>query len=114
MALARISLLSLLFVSACGAQQNEDAPPRSPSLDYPPPPVETSNGEVVGADRVPPGDKLQQGPKVGTEGAQPAPGPGAGTGAAERSGGTAKPSPCTDIGLEDSRGQSRCKKAPAK
>lgn len=113
MALARISLLSLLFVSACGAQQNQ-APARSPSLDYPPPPVTTSNGEEVGADRVPPGDKLKQGPSVGTEGAQPSAGPGGGTGAPERSGGSAKPSPCTDIGLEDSRGQSRCKKAPAK
>ncbi len=114
MAVARISLLSLLFVSACGAQQNE-APPRSPTLDYPPPPAQTSNGEVVGADRVPPGDKLKQGPTVGTEGVQPSAGPGGGTtGAPERSPGGAKPSPCTDIGLEDSRGQSRCKKPPAK
>jgi hypothetical protein len=108
MPLARISLVALLLAAACGGQQS-DAPPRSPSLDYPPPPVETSNGEVVGADRVPPRDKLEQGPKAGSEGVQPAAGPG---GVPEQRSG--KPSPCTDIGLEDAQGKSRCKKAPAK
>jgi hypothetical protein len=111
MPFARISLLALLAVTGCGARQS-DAPVRSPSLDYPPPPAQTSDGEVVGVDRVPPGDRLQQGPKVGTEGVKPAAGP-AGAGGAEQSG-AGKPSPCTDIGLEDARGQSRCKKPPPK
>ncbi len=52
---------------ACAEQQAQEAPARSPAQDYPPPPPTTSDGQVVGADGVPPGDKLQQGPRVGTD-----------------------------------------------
>jgi len=38
------------------------APFRSPSNDYRPPPPTTSDGEVVGADRRAPADKLAEGP----------------------------------------------------
>jgi hypothetical protein len=55
---------------------HSSAPPsRSPSVDYPPPAQETSQGEVIGADRVPPGDKLRSGPQVGSRGVIPAEGP---------------------------------------
>src|SRR5215831_15935122 len=112
MALARISLLALLFVSGCGsASSQNNAPYRSPTHDYPLPPVTTSDGEVVGADRIPPTDKVPQGPKVGTEGVQPSGAPAGVGGAVEQSsGGVTKPTPCTDIGLQDSEGHSRCKK----
>ncbi|HEY4106473.1 MAG TPA: hypothetical protein VGM44_21380 [Polyangiaceae bacterium] len=58
----------LLFV---GCTKSQDTTLRSPSLDYePPPPESAADGQPVGADRVAPGDKLDQG--VSTAG--PAPG----------------------------------------
>lgn len=47
---------------------------RSPTRDYPNPPPRTSDGEVVGADNVTPEEKLQQGPRAGTDGAALSPG----------------------------------------
>jgi hypothetical protein len=55
---------------ALGCQHNPDAPPRSPTKDYPLPPPQTSDGQVLGADNRPPEDRLQEG--VSTDG--PAPG----------------------------------------
>lgn len=63
------------IVAACGSKRAE-APPRSPTFDYPPPAQETSQGEVLGADRMPPGDKLKTGPTIGPGGVTPAAGPG--------------------------------------
>ena len=104
----RVSLLvATLAIAACGGSRN-DSPPRSPSLDYPLPAAQTSDGEIVGADRIPPGDKLEQGPRVGTAGASPSAGPGSGGHAGSQN----KPQPCAEIGLEDSSGKTRCKKAP--
>lgn len=58
----------LLFV---GCNKTQDGTVRSPALDYqPPPPESAADGEPVGADRLAPGDKLEQG--VSTAG--PAPG----------------------------------------
>jgi len=54
-----------LLTPACGPAA--DAPLRSPSQDYPHPPPTTSDGEVVGADGVAPSDRLQEGPRVGSE-----------------------------------------------
>jgi hypothetical protein len=104
----RVSLLAILGIAACGGSGN-DKVLRSPSLDYPPPAAQTSDGEIVGADRMPPGDKLQEGPRAGSPGVTPAAGPG-GT---EGSGTSGKPHPCAEIGLEDSSGKTRCKKAPS-
>lgn len=103
--------MATLLVAACGGSQN-DRPLRSPSLDYPLPPSQTSDGEVVGADRTPPGDKLEQGPRVGTPaGVSPSAGPESGSHSKSQT----KPQPCTEIGLEDSSGKTRCKKpAPSK
>lgn len=68
---ARVSIAGLfgLVLSACGGP---GAGARSPSNDYPPPAAETSDGEVVGADRVPPNQKLAESPKLGSEGMKPA------------------------------------------
>jgi hypothetical protein len=104
------ALLALVVTSACGGQ-GAGGPVRSPALDYPLPASQTSDGEVVGADRIPPGDKLQEGAHAGTAGVVPAAGPGA---PPEQSSPEVKPRPCTEIGLEDASGQSRCKKGPAK
>jgi hypothetical protein len=79
-ACSRGSVLGLLFSfltsAGCGAASGGgtggSAPPRSPSEDYAPPGAQTSNGEVAGSDQVPPGDKLQTGPRVGTAGIVPA------------------------------------------
>ena len=61
----RLSGLAV-WLSACGAG-NPDAPLRSPSQDYRPPPPDTIEGQPVGADGVPPGDRLEEGAVVGNE-----------------------------------------------
>ena len=103
----RVSLLATLGIAACGGSSN-DKIVRSPSLDYPPSAAQTSDGEIVGADRVPPGDKLQQGAHAGSQGVSPSAGPGG----VEGGGNSGKPHPCAEIGLEDISGKSRCKKPP--
>jgi hypothetical protein len=70
------SHLLLLAGTGCADAGTTSAPPRSPSLDYPPPAAQTSNGQVVGADQVPPGDKLRQSPRIGPEGPIPSERPG--------------------------------------
>ena len=55
----------LVAVPLCGcADTRREAPLRSPSRDYRPPPPTTSDGQVVGADRVAPGDRLEEGPRA--------------------------------------------------
>ncbi len=98
-------LLLAVLVSAC-AGRNQEAPARSPAVDYPLPPAQTSDGEVVGADRMPPEDKLRQGPRAGSTGVVPAETP-SGVAPPEQA---TKPQPCREIGLEDESGKSRCKK----
>lgn len=67
-------MLSLaLLVMACGPS----SPSKSPTNDVTPPTTNTGDGEVMGADRVPPGQKLDEGPKLdSSEGIKPAPKPG--------------------------------------
>jgi hypothetical protein len=66
-------LASLLV--ACGNPNG--APPASPNNDVQPPTTTTGNGEVMGADRVPPAQKLDEGPKLDAqEGLKPAKRPG--------------------------------------
>jgi hypothetical protein len=105
----RLALLAVTCTFGCGGGKG-DTPVRSPTLDYPLPASQTSDGEVVGVDRVPPGDKLQEGVEAGSAGVNTAGKPGA----VERSGGggNAKPRPCAEIGLEDESGKSRCKPSP--
>ncbi len=45
---------------------------RSPTLDYPPPPVQTADGQVLGADGMRVEDKLHTSPRVGSGGVTPA------------------------------------------
>jgi hypothetical protein len=72
-------------VACGGTTKKSTAPVRSPTLDYPSPTQETSQGEVVGADRVAPGDKLRTGPTIGPGGPTPAEKPpGTGGGAPEK------------------------------
>lgn len=67
-------LLSLGLVVALGACAPPRAtPPKSPGNDVQPPTTTTGNGEIMGADRVAPGQKLEEGPKVDSNaGLQPA------------------------------------------
>lgn len=69
----KLSLLLLpLLALACGPS----SPTKSPTHDVTPPTTNTGDGEVMGADRVPPGQKLNQGPKLdSSEGLKPAPKP---------------------------------------
>ncbi len=68
-------LLALaLGLGAPACQPSANAPVRSPKRDYPLPPPQTSDGQVLGADNRPPEDRLEEG--VSTDG--PAPGWSAG------------------------------------
>jgi len=70
-----LSLLTVLLASSCalfGAPAGGEAPMRSPTLDYPPPATETSDGQVVGADGMRPEDKLHTSPRIGSGGVAPA------------------------------------------
>jgi hypothetical protein len=77
---ARTLLLPLLMVvvepacAAFGAPMPE-TPMRSPSMDYPPPPVETADGQVLGADGMRVEDKLRTSPRIGLEGLTPSEAP---------------------------------------
>jgi hypothetical protein len=63
-----VTLATLL--AACGAPAT---PPQSPSNDVQPPATTTSDGKVIGADGVPPGQKLEEGPKLDSrDGLKPA------------------------------------------
>jgi hypothetical protein len=52
----------ILPFAACAERPASERPFRSPTVDYPAPPPQTSDGEVVGADRQAPSDKLEAGP----------------------------------------------------
>ncbi len=105
-------MLFAIVTCACGSGGQKSAGPvRSPTLDYPPPAAWTaSDGQVVGADRQAPADKLRNGAEVGTAGVVPSETPG---GPPEQSS-EQKPTPCSDIGLVDEAGKSKCKKPAPK
>ena len=64
-----LAAVSLLF--ACKAPQSPT--PNSPLHDHQPPATSPGSGDVIGADGVPPAQKLEEGPKVDSEkGAAPA------------------------------------------
>ncbi len=105
--------LSLLAVPACASGAATGANlTRSPTLDYPPPPAETSDGQVVGADGMPPERKLAQSPKVGTGGLTPAATPATVEEARpEQPGGPEDPR-CAMLGMKDDVRKTRCRPAP--
>lgn len=94
-------------LAACSSAASKEnaAPLRSPSRDYPLPAVTTSNGEVVGADRQHPSEKLETSPALGSGGPTPAAGA-----VVPESAEHEHPSPCDEIGLQDSSGKSPCSK----
>ena len=66
-----ISLCAL--VALLGACSSPSSPPKSPTNDVQPPATTTGNGEVMGADRVSPAQKLEEGVKLDShEGVKPA------------------------------------------
>jgi hypothetical protein len=66
-------LLLPLLALACGPA----SPTKTPTHDVTPPTTNTGDGEVMGADRVAPGQKLEQGPQLDSrEGLKAAPKPG--------------------------------------
>jgi hypothetical protein len=69
-------LFPLLAVATCVAC-GPSSPSKSPTNDVNPPTTNTGDGEVMGADRVSPGEKLDTGPKLdSSKGLEPAPKPG--------------------------------------
>jgi hypothetical protein len=50
-----------LLLMGCANHVPAEQPARSPTRDYPAPPPQTSDGQVVGADGVAPADKLERG-----------------------------------------------------
>jgi hypothetical protein len=69
----KIRLMSLgVMVALLGACSSPGTPPKSPN-DVQPPTTATGDGEVMGADRVSPGQKLEEGLTVDShEGVKPA------------------------------------------
>jgi hypothetical protein len=97
----------LALLGGCSAASSKEnvTPLRSPARDYPLPAVQTSDGEVVGADRQPPAEKLETSPAVGSGGPTPAAGA-----VVPESASHGHPSPCDEIGLKDASGKSPCVK----
>jgi hypothetical protein len=56
------------FCMGCSSASTGNSPTvRSPALDYQQPSTSTASGRSLGADRTAPGDKLEQGPRVGVD-----------------------------------------------
>jgi hypothetical protein len=67
------SLISLCALVALSGACSSPTAPKSPTNDVQPPATTTGNGEVMGADRVSPAQKLEEGVKVDShEGVKPA------------------------------------------
>jgi hypothetical protein len=105
--------LVLLAAPACASGPSTSANlTRSPTLDYHQHhhATTTSDGQVVGADRMRPEHKLRAGPQLGMGGLTPAEGPAR----AEQLEADPHPIPadpmCTVLGLEDEVRRARCPK----
>jgi hypothetical protein len=61
------TFLLALVLLACQGRSEQGPKARSPTLDYQPPAPTTADGRTVGADNVRPADKLEEGPRVGSE-----------------------------------------------
>jgi hypothetical protein len=63
--------LTQLVLGACALPSS--SPPKSPTNDVQPPTTTTGNGEIMGADHVSPGQKLEEGVKIDSkDGVKPA------------------------------------------
>ncbi len=109
MRIQQLLWLTLLLAPACasGAATGESLT-RSPTLDYPPPPAETSDGQVVGADGVRPEHKLAMSPKVGNGGLTPAASPATFEEAHPEVAGTPEDPQCAVLGIKDDVRRARC------
>lgn len=61
-----VLVCAAVLAGACASQQQSDTL-RSPTRDYPPPPLPEQGGRAMGADNIPPEERLEQGARVGTE-----------------------------------------------
>lgn len=106
--------LTLLLAPACanGAATGANLT-RSPTLDYPPPPAETSDGQVVGVDGVPPERKLATSPKVGTGGLSPAASPATFEEAKHDPAAIVDDPQCAGLGMKDAVRKASCHAPPA-
>ncbi|MCC6646241.1 MAG: hypothetical protein IT374_11795 [Polyangiaceae bacterium] len=101
------SSISLFVLALCGSIAGcarpapaENAPPRSPTTDYPHPAARSADGQVLGADGTPPEDRLRAGPTLGSGGLTPAERPGGAEPQAEpcKDGVTPAGKPCKPAG----------------
>jgi hypothetical protein len=105
-----ISLLLLvtLLGAGCALGPAGEVPTRSPTLDYPPPPVQTSDGQVLGADGMRVEDKLRTSPRVGSGGVTPAAAPALIERRPEPSPGEPPDPLCKTLGMGDAARSERC------
>jgi hypothetical protein len=59
-------LIGAACLLGCRAPTPPNNPP-SPTRDHQPPVTDPGDGEIIGADRVPPAQKLEEGPKIDSE-----------------------------------------------
>lgn len=105
--------LTLLVTPACAGGASTGANlTRSPTLDYQHPQVETSDGQVVGADRMPPERTLRQSPKIGTGGLTPAATPTTIEEAKPETLAGPEDPQCAVLGMSDVVRKARCYPAP--
>lgn len=58
-------LIALGLLLSCKAPQSPN--PTSPTRDVQPPATDPGDGEIIGADRMPPAQKLEEGPKLDSD-----------------------------------------------
>jgi hypothetical protein len=106
--------LTLLLAPACanGAANGANLT-RSPTLDYPPPPAQTSDGQVVGVDGVPPERKLATSPKIGNGGLKPAASPATLEAAKHGPEVIVDDPQCAGLGMKDAVRKASCHAPPA-
>lgn len=107
-----LCLVLLCAAPACAARgaSTSAALTRSPTLDYPPPATETSDGQIVGADRIRPEHKLRASPQLGIGGLIPAERPVREEKIDVDPLATPMDPACTVLGLEDAVRKARCPK----
>jgi hypothetical protein len=86
---------------------------RSPTLDYPPPAAETSDGQVIGADGMRPEHKLATSPKAGNGGLTPAASPATFKEAPAAPSLIEEDPQCAVLGMKDDVRKARCHAPPA-
>ena len=61
-----LALIGAAWLLGCRAPQPPTNPP-SPTRDHQPPSTDPGDGDVIGADGVPPAQKLEESPKIDSE-----------------------------------------------